>query len=82
MKAATVRASRRKPEAEPARIQQGSSDTPIPNNETPQMRILAIFDRSGSDHSLKPLDQAELTALEAILFEKNDRLYFRCPVRN
>ncbi len=46
------------------------------------MRILAIFDRSGSDHSLKPLDQAELTALEAILFEKNDRLYFRCPVRN
>lgn len=46
------------------------------------MRILEIFDRSGSDHSLKPLDQAELTALEAILFEKNDRRYFRCPVRN
>ncbi len=46
------------------------------------MRILEIFDRSGSDHFLKPLDQAELTALEAILFEKNDRLYFRCPVRN
>ena len=46
------------------------------------MRIMGIFDRPASDHSLKPLDQGELTALEAILFEKNDRLYFRCPVRN
>jgi hypothetical protein len=46
------------------------------------MRILETFDRSGSDHSLKPLDQTELMALEAILFEKNDRLYFRRPVRN
>ena len=46
------------------------------------MKILDIIDRSGSDHSLKPLDQSELTALEAILFEKNERLYFRCPVRN
>ena len=48
----------------------------------PQLKVLEIFDRSGSDHSLKPLDPAELIALEAILFEKNDRLYFRCPVRN
>ncbi len=30
------------------------------------MRILEIFDRSGSDHALKPLDQAELMTLEAI----------------
>ncbi len=70
MKAATARAlrrktqdARRKTEAVPAPIQRGSRDTAIPNNETPKMRLLEIFDRSGSDHSLKPLDQAVLVVL-------------------
>jgi type I restriction enzyme M protein len=54
----------------------------MPNDERPNMRVTQIFDRSASDHLLEPLDQAEFAALEAILFEKNDRLYFRCPVRN
>ncbi len=82
MKAVKAHALRRKTEAVSAPIRRVSRDTTIPNNETSTMRILEIFDRSGSDHSLKPLDQAELMALEAILFEKNDRLYFRRPVRN
>jgi type I restriction enzyme M protein len=51
-------------------------------DEIQRMRILEIFDRPASEHSLKPHEQSELTALEAILFEKNDRLYFRCSVRN
>jgi type I restriction enzyme M protein len=46
------------------------------------MKIIKIFDRSATDHSLESVDKSELMALEAILFEKNDRLYFRCLVRN
>jgi type I restriction enzyme M protein len=52
------------------------------NDESRDMRILRIFEQSPSDHSLEPLDQSELLALEAMLTEKNDRLYFRCQVRN
>lgn len=79
MKPATTR---RKPAAKCEPNSQAQTDKTMPNSERPNMRVTEIFDRSASDHSLKPLDQAELTALEAILFEKNDRLYFRCPVRN
>ena len=45
------------------------------------MKILEVFDKGRTDHSLKPLDPTELTDLEALLHEKNSRLYFRCPVR-
>ena len=45
------------------------------------MRVLEIFDKSGSNHTLMPLDPSELTDLEALLVEKNGRLYFRCPIR-
>lgn len=45
------------------------------------MRVLELFSSAGSDYSLKPLDGAELAALEALLTEKNERLYFRCPIR-
>ena len=51
------------------------------NNEGHTMRVLEIFDKSGSNHTLKPLDPSELTDLEAQLVEKNGRLYFRCPIR-
>ena len=40
------------------------------------MKILDIFGRSDSKHSLKPLDESELADLEALLFEKNGRFYF------
>ena len=79
MKPATTR---RKPAAQSEPNTQPQSNKTMPNDERPNMRVMEIFERSASDHSLEPLDQAELTALEAILFEKNDRLYFRCPVRN
>lgn len=79
MKPATTH---RKPAAQSQPNRQAQSNKTMPNDERPNMRVMEIFDRSASDHSLKPLDQAELTSLEAILFEKNDRLYFRCPVRN
>jgi type I restriction enzyme M protein len=46
-----------------------------------KMKILDIFGQSNSKHSLKPLDESELADLEALLLEKNGRLYFRCPVR-
>ena len=45
------------------------------------MKILEVFDKGRTDHSLKPLDPTELTDLEALFHEKNSRLYFRCPVR-
>lgn len=79
MKPATIR---RKPAAQSEPKSQVQGNKTMPNDERPNMRVTEIFDRSASDHSLEPLDQAELTALEVILFEKNDRLYFRCPVRN
>lgn len=46
-----------------------------------RMRVLELFANSTSDHSLKPIDAAELADIEEILTEKNGRLYFRCPVR-
>lgn len=45
------------------------------------MKILEVFDKSGTDYMLNSLNPNELNDLEAILFEKNSRLYFRCPVR-
>ena len=79
MKPATTR---HKPAAQCEPNSQVQSNKTMPNDERPNMKVMEIFDRSTSDHSLEPLDPAELTALEAILFEKNNRLYFRCPVRN
>jgi hypothetical protein len=67
MTTATARSARRKVEAQPARHSPTAPETTPKNDETATMKILEIFDRSGSDHSLKPLDQSELTALEAIL---------------
>jgi type I restriction enzyme M protein len=46
------------------------------------MKILRLFENSTSNHSLKPLDASEIADLEALLVEKNGRLYFRCSVRN
>ena len=46
-----------------------------------RMKILEVFDKGRTDHSLKSLRPTELTDLEALLHEKNGRLYFRCPVR-
>jgi type I restriction enzyme M protein len=45
------------------------------------MKILSVFGGKNSGYSLKPLDDSELAALDALLVEKNDRLYFQCPVR-
>ena len=45
------------------------------------MKILEVFDKGGTDHSLKPLDLTELADLEELLHEKNGRLYFKCPIR-
>ena len=46
-----------------------------------RMKILEVFDKGRTDHSLKSFDPNELIDLEALLHEKNGRLYFRCPVR-
>jgi len=51
------------------------------NCEEHTMKILEVFDKSGTDYMLNSLNPNELNDLEAILFEKNSRLYFRCPVR-
>ena len=80
MRLGTARDGRRKP-AQCIPNSQARIAITMPN-ERPNTRIMKIFDRSASDHSLKPLNHGELAALEEILFEKNDRLYFRCPVRN
>lgn len=45
------------------------------------MKILTVFDSKNSGYSLKPLDAAELSQLEALLVERDGRLYFNCPVR-
>lgn len=45
------------------------------------MRILTVFGNKNSGHSLKPLDSSELSQLEALLIERDGRLYFSCPVR-
>ena len=46
-----------------------------------RMKIVEVFDKGRTDHSLKLFDPSELTDLEALLHEKNGRLFFRCPVR-
>jgi type I restriction enzyme M protein len=46
------------------------------------MKILRLFEQSNVDHGLKLLDAQELEDLEALLTEKNGRLYFRCSARN
>ena len=45
------------------------------------MSVLEVFDKSGTDHSLNPIDPGEISELEALLQDKNGRLYFKCPVR-
>lgn len=45
------------------------------------MNILEVLGNSGIDHTLNSFDPRELDDLETLLLEKNDRLYFRCPVR-
>jgi type I restriction enzyme M protein len=45
------------------------------------MKILRLFEGPSSEHGLKLLDASELAELEALLVEKNGRLYFRCLVR-
>lgn len=45
------------------------------------MKIMTVFDSKDSGHSLKPLDSSELSKLEALLVERDGRLYFNCPVR-
>ena len=45
------------------------------------MKILEVFDKSGSGHELKTLESGVLADLEALLFKKNSRLYIRCQVR-
>jgi hypothetical protein len=46
------------------------------------MKVLELFSGAGGDYSLNPLNSKELATLETLLIEKNQRLYFRCPVRN
>lgn len=45
------------------------------------MRILTVFDSKNSGHSGKLLDSSELSQLEALLTERDGRLYFNCPIR-
>jgi type I restriction enzyme M protein len=45
------------------------------------MRVIDLLGASSSEHSLRPVDLTELVEIEALLFEKNGRLFFRCPVR-
>jgi type I restriction enzyme M protein len=45
------------------------------------MRILSLFAGAGTEHSIKPADHAEVAQLDAMLIEKNGRLYFHCLVR-
>ena len=45
------------------------------------MKILKVFDKSGSGHALKTFESGELADLEALLCKKNNRLYIRCQVR-
>lgn len=45
------------------------------------MKILNIFAGASTEHSIKPVDQVEITKLESLLTEKNGKLYFRCQVR-
>ena len=46
-----------------------------------RMKTLEILDKSKTDHSLASQDPNEVTALEALLHEKNGRFYFKCPIR-
>jgi hypothetical protein len=59
MKPATTR---RKPAAQCEPNSQVQSNKTMPNEERPNMRVMEIFDRSASDHSLEPLDPAELVS--------------------
>lgn len=45
------------------------------------MRILSLFAGAGTEHSIKPANQAEIAQLDAMLIAKNGRLYFHCLVR-
>ena len=39
------------------------------------MKILTVFDSKNSGHSIKPLDDTELAQLEALLVEREGRLW-------
>ncbi|MEO3430541.1 N-6 DNA methylase [Pelagibius sp. CAU 1746] len=49
--------------------------------EGPAMRVQELFAASESESPLEPFDQTELSEIDALLIDKNDRLYFRCPIR-
>lgn len=45
------------------------------------MKAEQFFPGHGSEYSLKPLDEKEAATLEDLLVQKNERFYFRCPIR-
>jgi type I restriction enzyme M protein len=43
--------------------------------------ILALLGQAGPDYTRRDVDAGEVLKLEALIVERNGRLYFRCPVR-
>lgn len=45
------------------------------------MEILKVFAEGSVEQALQPLDLVELAKLQALLSEKNDKVYIRCQIR-
>ena len=45
------------------------------------MKIQSVFEKRSTGHSITSIEPTELDELEKVILEKDERLYFHCPVR-